>query len=107
MNEEPAGVACIPPGAQLLVFGISQSLQKQFNLMEREEVTFIDISVEERQHRDALCFANGTILLLRLLPEGQRLRVLRLSSREDAEPLRRGVRPEGVLQEDSGDPRLR
>jgi hypothetical protein len=83
------------------------SLQKQFNLMEREEVTFIDISVEERQHRDALCFANGTILLLRLLPEGQRLRVLRLSSREDAEPQRRGVRPEGVLQEDSGDPRLR
>jgi hypothetical protein len=106
MNEEPTRVACIPPGAQLLVFGISQSLQKQFNLMELEEVTFIDISVEERQHRDALCFASGTILLLRLLPEGQRLRVLRLSSREDAEPLRRGVRPEGVLQ-DSGDPRLR
>jgi hypothetical protein len=40
MDEEPAQVACVPPGAQLLVFGISQSLQEQFNLRDREEVTF-------------------------------------------------------------------
>jgi len=96
-DEEPAPVACIPPGAQLQVFGISRSLQKRFNLRECEEATFTETSAEERRHRDALCFANGSILLLGWLPEGQRLRVLRLASREDVEALRRGVRPEGVL----------
>ena len=98
-DEEPAAVVCIPPGAQLLVVGISRSLQKQFDLRESEEVTFTQTSAEPRWHRDALCFDNGSILLLGFLPEGQRLRVLRLASREDAEPLRTGARPEGVLQE--------
>jgi hypothetical protein len=98
-DEEPAPVVCIPPGAQLLVVGISRSLQKQFNLREFEKATFTETSAEPRWHRDALCLANGSILLLRLLPEGQRLRVLRLASREDVEPLSTGARPEGVLQE--------
>ena len=86
IDKEPVPVVCIPPGAQLQVFAVSRSLQKQFNLRECEEVTFAEISVQERQHRDALCFGNGLILRLGLLPEGQRLRVLRLSSREDVEP---------------------
>ena len=98
-DKEPAPVVCIPPGAQLLVFGISRFLQKQFSLRDCEEVTFAEISADERRHRDVLRFANGSLLLLGLLSEGQRLRVLRLSSRENAEPLRSGVRPEGVLQE--------
>ena len=97
-DEEPAPVVCIPPGAQLQVFAISVSLQKRFRLSECEEVTFAEVSAQERQHRDALYFGNGLILLLGLLPEGQRLRVLRLSSREDVEPVSRRVRPEGVLQ---------
>ena len=98
-DEEPAPVVCIPPGAQLLVVDISRSLQKQFNLREFEAPTFTQNSAELRWHRDALCFANGSILLLGFLPEGQRLRVLRLSSQESAEPLSRGSRPEGVFQE--------
>jgi hypothetical protein len=98
-DKEPAPVVCIPPGAQLLVFGISRFLQKQFSLRDCEEVMFAEISAEERRHRDALRFANGSLLPLGLLSEGQRLRVLRLSSRENAEPSRSGVRPEGVLQE--------
>ncbi len=98
-DEEPAPVVCIPPGAQLQVFAISGSLQKRFQLSECEEVTFAEISAQESQHRDALYFGNGLILLLGLLPEGQRLRVLRLSSREDVKPAGRGVRPERVLQE--------
>jgi hypothetical protein len=98
-DKEPAPVACIPPGAQLLVVGISRSLQKQFNLREFEEATFTETSAAPGWHRDALCFANGSILLLGLLPEGQRLRVLRLSSQENVESLSRGLRPEEVLQE--------
>jgi hypothetical protein len=99
IDKEPAPVVCIPPGAQLQIFPISRTLQKQFNLRESEEVTFAEISAQERQHRDALYFGNGLILLLGLLPEGQKLKVLRLSSREDVEPVRRGLRAEGVLQE--------
>ena len=98
-EEEPTPVICIPPGAQLMVIGLSRSLQKQFNLREFEEATFTQTSAEPRWHRDALCFTKGSILLLGLLPEGQRLRVLRLASREDVEPLRTGTRPVGVLQE--------
>jgi hypothetical protein len=95
-REEPTPVVCIPPGAQLLIVGISRSLQEQFNLRESEEATFTQTSAEPRWHRDALCFPKRSIFLLGLLPEGQRLRVLRLASREDGEPL---VRPEDVLQE--------
>jgi len=98
-DEESGPVVCTPPGAQLQVFAISGFLQKRFKLSECEEVTFAEISAQERQHRDALYFGNGVILLLGLLPEGQKLRVLRLSSREDGEPLRRGAQREGVLQE--------
>src|ERR1700736_3170740 len=43
-DEELAPVVCIPPGAQLMLFGISQSLQKQFSLGDCEEVTFTEIS---------------------------------------------------------------
>ena len=98
-DQEPAPVVCIPPGAQLLVVGISRSLQKQFNIRELEEATFTQTSAEPRWHRDALCFANGSILMLGLLPERQRLRVLRLASRADVEPLRTEARPEGALQQ--------
>ena len=107
MDEEPARVVCVPPGAQLLVFGISQSLQEQFSLRDREEVTFTQISPLEREHRDALCFTNGAILRLGLLPEGQRLRVMRLSSREDIGSLRMGALPEGTLQGELGGFRVR
>jgi uncharacterized protein YllA (UPF0747 family) len=44
------------------------------------------ISAEARQYRDALCFANGATILVQWLPEGQRVRILRLSSQEDVEP---------------------
>ena len=86
-DQEPAPVVCIPPGARLTVFDIPKALQKQFRLGECEEVTFTQISAQERQHRDAICFANGTTLLLGFLHEGQRIRVLRLSASADLEPV--------------------
>ena len=47
---------------------------------------FTQISAEASQYRDALCFANGATILVQWLPEGQRVRILRLSSQEDVEP---------------------
>jgi len=82
-DEEPAPVVCIPPGARLLLYGVPKSLQQEFHIEESVEATFTEISAQEGQHRDALRIGNESILMLMLLPEGQRLKVLRLSSEED------------------------
>jgi hypothetical protein len=74
---------CIPPGARLRLEGSPKTFKEQFTLGASEEATFVQLSVEINQHRDALCFDNSAIVLLQLLPEGQRIRVLRLSSHED------------------------
>jgi hypothetical protein len=47
---------------------------------------FTRISADASQYRDALSFANGAKILLQLLPEGQRLKLLQLSSSEDFVP---------------------
>ena len=83
---EPTPVVCIPPGAQLLLNGLPEPLKAQFHAGSCEDVVFTQISAEASQHRDALCFANGAKILLQLLPEGQRLKVLQLSSSEDFVP---------------------
>lgn len=82
-DEEPAPVVCIPPGARLLLYGIPRSLQQEIHVGESVEATFTEISAEVGQHRDALRIGGESILMLMALPEGQRLKVLRLSSEED------------------------
>ena len=82
-GSEPTPVVCIPPGARVRLEGSPKTFKEQFTLGSSEEATFVQLSVEINQHRDALCFDNSAIVLLQLLPEGQRVRVLRLSSHED------------------------
>ena len=79
-----APVVCVPPGAQLLVHDFGPC----------ETATFTQVSLESNRYRDALCFDNGNTTLLQLLPEGQRLTVLRLSKAESEEP--EGAQPELV-----------
>ncbi|MFZ0590460.1 MAG: hypothetical protein WAM39_08265 [Bryobacteraceae bacterium] len=85
-DSEPTPVVCIPPGARLRFNGLPEILKEPFNLASSEEATFTELSAEVNRHRDALCFDNGATLLLELLPEGQRVKVLRLSLQEDVEP---------------------
>jgi hypothetical protein len=85
-DGEPTPVVCIPPGARLRLEGLPEVLKEQFNLASSEEATFTELSAEVNRHRDALCFDNSAIALLELLPEGQRMKVLRLSSEEDVKP---------------------
>jgi hypothetical protein len=69
----------------LLVRDIPEPLQKELKLAgSAEEVVFTEIDTVG--FRDAVRFPNGTELLLQRLIEGQRVRVLALSSDDRARP---------------------
>jgi hypothetical protein len=85
-DREPTPVVCIPPGARLRLNGIQESLKARFPLGSCEDAVFTQISADASQCRDALCFATGATILVQWLPEGQRVRILRLCSQEDVEP---------------------
>jgi len=79
---EPTPVVCLPPGARLQLIGVPEALKAEVSTDLTEEVVFTQISADANMHRDALFFANGFTVLLQRLPEGQRLRVLSLSSED-------------------------
>lgn len=77
---------CIPPGARLLVQDIPPRLQRECGFQEEsEEAVFTQITAAVNTFRDAVRFQNGVDVLLQRLAEGQRVRVLDLSSAEDRE----------------------
>ena len=71
---------CIPPGARLRLRDIPQALQLRFGLNATEEVTFVQLSAEAYQYRDAVRFQNGREILLQRLGCGQQVEVLSLAS---------------------------
>lgn len=79
---------CIPPGAQLALRDIPDSLQHAFKVDTIENVTFTQISATAHAHRDAVRFNNGTEILLQKLFEGQSVKVLSLDLAPEKEPLR-------------------
>jgi hypothetical protein len=81
---------CIPPGAQLLIHDIPLKLQHEYGLKEVEKAVFTQVSADVNTFRDAVRFPNGVELLLQRLEEGQRVRVLDLSSAEDRATVRKG-----------------
>jgi hypothetical protein len=84
-QSEPQPVVCIPPGARLRLIGMPAKLtQIPTNLY--QEVVFTQVSAEASQYRDALFFSNGVTILLQQLPEGQKMKILRLSSSEVVTP---------------------
>ena len=85
-EREPTPVVCIPPGARLRLKGVPEALNAHVPMGSCEDAVFTQISAETSQYRDALCFANGATVLIQRLPEGPKLKVLRLSSSEDLMP---------------------
>jgi hypothetical protein len=83
---DPTTVVCIPPGARLRVEAPPESLSRRSHSGSSELATFTQLSAEANQHRDALCFDDGAIVRLAMLAEGQRVKVLRLSSFEERQP---------------------
>jgi len=75
---------CIPPGASLVLKDIPRSLQRELNVSEIEEVTFVQTSANVNTYRDAVRFKNGRQLLLQALREGQRVEVVSLDLPESA-----------------------
>ena len=76
---------CVPPGAHLLVRDIPKKMQQAFCLQGPvQEVTFTQIGTVG--FRDAICFRNGTKVLLQRLDEGQRVKVLALSAEDVSSP---------------------
>ncbi len=89
--DDPTPVVCIPPGARLLVQGVSGSFGGRPHPGSSELATFTQLSAEANQHRDALCFDDGAIVRLDMLAEGQRVKVLRLSCVEDCDVTRETI----------------
>ena len=71
---------CIPDGAQLVLHGVSPTLQQAHGLFTTEAVTFRQLSAHAETYRDAMEFKNGVKVRLQALEEGQRVEVLALSS---------------------------
>ena len=76
---------CVPPGARLLLHDIPKDLQQQFDVQATEEVTFVQLSAEAYEYRDAVRFGNGREVLLQWLRCGQHVEVLSLRSGESPE----------------------
>jgi len=75
---------CVPPGARLLLDEIPKAQQRYLGVGVAEEATFTQTSAEPYQHRDALRFGRGQVVLLQELTVGQRVKLLRLSSEKAA-----------------------
>jgi hypothetical protein len=84
-NDLSIPAVCIPPGARLLVQDIPANLQRECGFLEEAEAVFTQVTAAVNAFRDAVRFQNGVELLLQRLAEGQRVRVLDLSSAEDQE----------------------
>jgi len=89
--DETVPAVCIPPGARLIVRDIPQDLQHMFGLRDdMEQAVFAQLTACADSYRDALRFNNGTEVLLQRLHRGQRVRVISVSSADDAEPAPQG-----------------
>ncbi len=83
----PAATAvCIPPGAHLILHDIPTEVQQGLRVGADEEVKFVQMSADENEHRDAVRFRNGYILLLQELTAGQRVTVIDLGDTAIEEP---------------------
>jgi len=81
-HTEPVPAVCIPPGARLMLSDIPARVQSEMAVGTEEEVTFTQITAAINSYRDSVRFANGRVLRLQELREGQRVKVLDLSCAE-------------------------
>ncbi|HLH06581.1 MAG TPA: hypothetical protein VKW78_05040 [Terriglobales bacterium] len=85
-DDEPRPVVGIPSEALLRVFDISPAWQEEYHFGAFEDALFIEFSPSPGVSRKALCFGNGVVIALRLIDDGQKVKVLRRSWAESLEP---------------------
>lgn len=83
-GDEPGPAVGIPSEALLRVFDIPPAWQEQYGLASCEDALLVELP--QPIFRRGLCFGNGVIVPLGLLPEGQKVKVLRRSWVESLEP---------------------
>ena len=84
IEPEDVCAVCIPPGTRLLMSRIPDRLRRELFLNPVEDATFIQLSAEAFQFRDAVRFAGGRELVLQSIPAGVTFQVLRTEPREPA-----------------------
>jgi hypothetical protein len=89
LRRDSAPAVCIPPGAELQLSGISLDVQRSCCVGATEKVKFVARSANAYEHRDAIRFANGKVLTLQFLADGQRAKVLALGPAEAVRELDR------------------
>jgi hypothetical protein len=77
---------CVPPGTRLLLIGVQRGIRQKAAAGALEKVTFTQLTAAENRYRDAVRFPSGVEILLQDFAEGQRVRVLDLSSAEPGCP---------------------
>jgi hypothetical protein len=85
-GSQPVPAVCIPPGSRLLLQDIPVDLQRELEVGSVAAVVFTELTAVTNRYRDAVRFQNGRHILLQSLDEGQRAKVLDLSSAEADEP---------------------
>ena len=84
--QDAIPAVCIPPGTRLIVRDIPLNLQFGCSLRgDFEEAVFTQLTAAINSFRDAVRFKNGSEVLLNRFVEGQRVRVLDVSSGEEQE----------------------
>lgn len=74
----------VPPGARLLIRDIPTDRQLEWHVSGgTQKAIFTILTDEANTFRDAIGFGNGTVVLLHRLVEGQRVRVLSVSSDQE------------------------
>jgi hypothetical protein len=67
---------CVPPGTHLLVGALPKRFQRRSFISSGEEASFVQLTCEAYQYRDAVSFRNGRTVLLQKFPEGVQFLVL-------------------------------
>jgi len=84
IEPEDVCAICIPPGTRLLMSRIPDRLRRELFLNSVEEATFVQLSAEAFQFRDAIRFAGGRDIVLQSIPTGVNFQVLQTEPREPA-----------------------
>jgi hypothetical protein len=77
-NRSSVCAICVPPGARVILKDISVEMQRDLGLCPEEGGRFIETSIDVLRHRDAIQLANGLVIPLQQLHEGQRVEILSL-----------------------------
>ena len=89
-EPKPVSAVCVPPGARLILQDIPGYMQRDLEIGAVEQVVFTQLTAAVNTHRDAIRFKDGREIRLQKLDEGQRVKVLSLSSAQAFEPVQEG-----------------